>query len=321
MKVKLLATKEAVQKQAAMRCAMLFALLGTSYLLSAAVPESGFYVDPLRPGLGYAIEVQGDKVGVVLYAHHPDGSPEFYVAGGDLEKRNGAGGNEGAVPEDHYFQGTLYRANGGFGLLDRTAFSGDGFPPGYEAVPIGELSFRFFVPTQGSMRIDVATPVAGIATGGVDRAIIKMGFGFRGIGQTPGLTSNACWHDLRGDWVFAKTDDVGAEPIRLTLDSLIEDPEGANPCLDTRAIKTYRDSRRGAELRCVSSNNPSDFADGQLRVQGCELREQGSTAVTLSFWIADVTYTRIVASSGPLQSAAVGNVPRGVADFVGVKLD
>lgn len=303
----------------AARMMLLMAAFAGSKAL-AAVPESGFYVDPLRPGLGYAIEVQGDKVGIVLYAHHPDGSPEFYVAGGDLVKRNGAGGNEGAVPDDHFFQGTLYRANGGFGLLERGAFSGDGFPPGYEAVPIGELSFRFFVPTQGSLRIDVTTPVAGIATGGVDRAILKMGFGLGGIGQSPGWTSNACWHDLRGDWVFASTRDAGAEPLRLTLDSITEEPQGTDPCLGGRAIKTYRDSRRGAELRCVSSNNPSDFPDGQLRVQGCELREQGRAAVTLSFWIADVTYSRIVASSGPLQASAPGNYPRGVADVIGVRI-
>jgi hypothetical protein len=299
---------------------LFLALVVTAGKAVAAVPESGFYVDPLRSGLGYAIEVQGDKVGIVLYAHHPDGSPEFYVAGGDLVKRSAAGGNEGAVPADHFFQGTLYRASGGFGLLDRSAFSGDGFPPGYEAVPIGELSFRFFVPTQGSVRIDVTTPVAGIATGGVDRAIIKLGFGLGGIGQSPGLTSNACWHDLRGDWVFAHAGDAGAEPLRLSLDSLTEEPQGADPCQGERAIKTYRDSRRGAELRCVSSSQPADFPDGQPRVQGCELREQGSAQVTLSFWVADVTYSRIVASSGPLQRATPGNYPRGAADIVGVRL-
>lgn len=256
----------------------------------AAVPEGGFYVDNERPGLGFAIEVQKERLGLVIYAYGDDGEPEFLTAGGELTViRNPS---EFPVDELHVLRADLYRSSGGYGFLSIER------PPGYLEEKVGEVILQFASAAVGTITIDIQQPLGGLPIGSRVRALTKLNFGFGSIGNTPRFVSSGCWPDLRGEWVFVNTGAQDSPPVRVNL-STLEDLSPNDGACSSRSIKQYRDTGRGLTLSCVNSQNASDFPRGQVTVGGCELHDESST-VLLSFSLGNMGLTKIQARLGGL---------------------
>lgn len=67
------------------RLLIALALLSFTLVGKAATPETGMYYDPLRQGLGYYLEVQGDKLLLIAFAYgQDDGKPTFYYSSGTI---------------------------------------------------------------------------------------------------------------------------------------------------------------------------------------------------------------------------------------------
>lgn len=256
----------------------------------AAVPEGGFYVDNERPGLGFAIEVQQDRVGLVIYAYGEDGEPEFLTAGGTLTViRNPS---EFPLDEIHLLNADLYRSDGGYGFLSVER------PTNYREERIGEVSLQFGSSAVGTITINIQKPVAGLPVGTRVRSLTKLSFGFGAIGDIPRLVSNGCWPDLRGEWVFVNAVAEEAAPIRVKL-STVEDLSPNNDACSSRSVKRYEDIERGITLTCVNSENAADFPNNNLTLSGCELRDASSTPL-LSFSLGNMGLTKIQARMGGL---------------------
>jgi hypothetical protein len=290
---------------------MLFAAAPVAH---ASIPEAGFYVDPFRPGIGFALEVQGNRLGIIVYAYAEDGEPEFFTAGGELRLQEGV--LEDPVGEVHLLRASLFRPRDGFGLLSRAIFPFESPPPDFADVAVGEIFVRFANASNGSISLVIDQPQQGMSAGSVTREIVRMSFGYPALGPGFRYVSNGCWPDLRGDWVFVDADQADAEPIRVNLHAL-EEPTPTEQTCSNRTVKIYRDVARGLALTCVISDRPEDFTGGIVHYGGCELRDSSGHPV-LSFIPGNMGLQRIQARRGGLPSS--GSIAFGNGEVVGFRI-
>lgn len=246
-------------------CVMAMALLATkSY---AAKPETGFYIDVVRPGIGVALEVQGDKLGVVIYAYASDGRPEFYVAGGDLIR--GTSQNTGRVV--HRFAGELYLPRNGFLLATRDEPPFFALPADFENLEVGRLFLEFEDPAQGRLSVLFNADSPTSPGRSVEKVLLRLPFGVGSTGTGAFAAPNGCWFDLKGTWVFTSTGEPQQGlPVFVNLELVSDEPSTQHRCDDPRRILEYRDKAGQGDLRCVVSLNPADFEGGVVRTEGCQ---------------------------------------------------
>ena len=87
------------------------------------MPSTGWWWSAAEPGSGYAIEVQGNQLFLIIAAYDPDGHASWSVAAGPLVSPN-------------LFQGTLFSFVGGQALLDA-------YHAPAAAQPVGSVSLQF----------------------------------------------------------------------------------------------------------------------------------------------------------------------------------
>lgn len=265
----------------------------------SAVPESGQYVDPLRPNVGFGMEVQGNKAGVVVYVYDQDGNPTFFVGGGEFVLRTDIG--EAGANGAHDLVADLYRSAGGHELLERTIGPGDGVLATYSQQVVGRLSLRFIHHTKGVLTLQLNEPDSQGRTS-LDRPIERVAFGVPTIGTSTNIFANACWPDLRGEWLFRSLQAPSTPEIRVSLPAptIVSPLTCASP---TAGVVEYRDIGRALTLRCLQRSDPLNTRrhDG-----GCELISEADGTTILSFLMVDAGVHTIRAMPGDLPAMMGG---------------
>lgn len=255
-------------------------------IVAAAIPSSGQYVDPFRPGVGFGVEVQGDHAGIVIYVYDDEGRPEFYVAGGRFTRV------DSGVPSvsTHVMDADLYRPAGGFQLLDRSILDDLAPPPDFTQDVVGRVRLSFTNRAFGQLSMNLAVPDSSGRTA-ISRPVQRIAFGVPTLGEGTGPFANACWPDMRGEWVFVDTARPADPSIRANLSTI----EIVRPlsCITGTGEVVYRDLARGLSLVCRGGNDEASIRDGARLPEGCELQEGSNETPTLSFLLSEYGVERI----------------------------
>jgi hypothetical protein len=283
------------------RCCVMAGVLALAQSVSAAeiIPDSGAYWDVRRNGEGVFIEVQGGKVSMMMFTHDAEGRQAFYTSGGDLISHHpGEQAIIGLYPH-HIYRGDLYQTHNG------PIFNGSDASAGQTGfVKVGRVEVWFSKVRALIMIVRLDPPVPA----GVFREKIyvmsRLNFGFEQYGRS--ITSGyeeACWTDLRGEWVFVDRTDPDRPPWRFHFSTLEIVPEPdeitcRQPATAQPQVLTYRDPHRAATMRCVyASLQLPDPVDGQAKI-ACDVRIDGEAEALFWFHVDDAGLKRISASLG-----------------------
>jgi hypothetical protein len=290
--------------------AALLMLVGMSSAY-AAHPESGLYWNPINNGTGYTIEVQGDRVAMVIYSFSTSGDPEVFVGAGQLVE----GGTvepstytQGLLPS-HTVAGTLHRPTNGnrLGNFNTTA-------PG---IPLMQSvgNFRLTFTYHSSAFLELALTDAGGGPSFTTTFLIRSNYGYGSLGTHPTDAGFTCFPDYRGQWVFVEQSDLARPAWRFNFTEAVVDPLGPFTCADSAKV-TFVDPARSARMEC-QIQRPIEPGAGVERYGGCEVIQNGQVLFNSNY--NDLGLERFLGSLGPLPLSNSG-ILRTSQQVIGVRV-
>lgn len=249
-------------------------------LARAVTPETGMYYDSLRQGLGYYVEVQGDKLVMIAFAYgQQSGEPLFYYASGTITKAKPGISSVFDPPvrllrEDAYqFKAKMYTFDTGpcvtCNVMD--------WDTSQHAQLAGQVFLRFsdvnrmFV----AFQLDDGTTISSFTR--------RQGFGRQGFDlksrliflNTGPINVPEPLASFRGEWIFTDLEDSSKAPLRYDFDKVVGPlPKDADSPTFGAAwggdYVNFIDRDKNAVLTCFE--------------YGCGLVVDKETALVMKYW-------------------------------------
>ncbi len=295
---------------------ILLAWCAEAFAAGGIVPESGTYWSPRRDGEGAFVDYQNGNVTITLFSYDAQGRPVYYFAAGPTQLAPQTEAAIAGLYPMRVLRADLFRSENG------PIFNAAGARQ-LETTRVGRLFAEFSAVGSVYLEVTLTTqpPEGSMLNWGY--VMSRFNFGFPQYGtQISSQFQQACWRDLRGDWVFVDQTDPQRPAWRFSFGPPEITP-GAEGMVCRQAahlppqILSYRDPARGATLRCIyaSSQNP-DPLDGRAK-NHCDLRLDGQSEPLFWFAEGDMGLKRISASLGAVRSDALRTADR----VVGIRVE
>lgn len=226
----------------------------------AALPETGLYWNPDRPGVGYYVQAEGGTLVLVVYAHDAEtGAPLFYTASGPIEPVADADGQ-------FLFHGTLYRYSAGPCL---TCVLPD-WQTTEHAVAAGTITLQLGARTGMRMAVQMADGSSREDMLSRLRFDIASWWLYRWDWDLGGERRQL---DLRGEWVFMLEDELQAPTHRFRFTGF----HGPDVFIGRLFGEDFDSAEDGHFVDAVYFVDPESDAEMVCIIKGCAVRQHGET--------------------------------------------